>query len=80
MKVSMDGLRTQAINAYNELTDALNDNMFNGTTPIRYTNIQSSMRVLRECLSTLAHSYQEGKEGWQPMTSVKFHKLEEANS
>jgi hypothetical protein len=71
MEVSMDGLRNQLLRNYNSLTGKLNKNIKDKSWEPHITidvdSIQKEMDVLRDCIVTLAFTYQEGEGGWKEM-------------
>jgi hypothetical protein len=71
MEVSMDGLRNQLLRNYNSLAGKLNKNIKDKSWEPHITidvdSIQKEMDVLRDCIVTLAFTYQEGEGGWKEM-------------
>ena len=71
MEVSMDGLRNQLLRNYNSLAGKLNNNIKDKSWEPHITidvdSIQKEMDVLRDCIVTLAFTYQEGEGGWKEM-------------
>jgi hypothetical protein len=71
MEVSMDGLRNQLLRNYNSLAGKLNKNIKSKSWEPHITidvdSIQKEMDVLRDCIVTLAFTYQEGEGGWKEM-------------
>jgi hypothetical protein len=71
MEVSMDGLRNQLLRNYNSLAGKLNNNIKSKSWEPHITidvdSIQKEMDVLRDCIVTLAFTYQEGEGGWKEM-------------
>jgi hypothetical protein len=71
MDVSMDGLRRQLLRNYNSLAKKLNNNIkdksWDPHVTIDVDSIQKEMDVLRDCIVTLAFTYQEGEGGWKEM-------------
>lgn len=71
MEVSMDGLRRRLVADYNSLTRKLNrsikDKSFDPHIIISTDEIQNEMENIRNCIVTLAFTYQEGKNGWKEM-------------
>jgi len=76
MTVSMDGLRRNAINSYNNIIAALKKAQDDdGQIIIHPTDIEEDFDDLRECLVFLACSYQEGSDGWEAMKNPKIDSL-----
>lgn len=75
MNVSMDGLRRQGLAAYNSLIETLNYSLKNGIIQVDKSSIESELETLRNVLGTLAASYQEGKDGWEPIEDYYIDSL-----
>lgn len=71
MDVSMDGLRKHLILNYNSLVKKLNssikDKSFDPNIIIDPDSIQKELDGLKNCIVTLAFTYQEGEGGWKEM-------------
>ena len=71
MEVSMDGLRRQLLRNYNSLAEKLNKNIkdksWDSHVSIDVDSIQKEMDGLRDCIVTLAFTYQDGEGGWKEM-------------
>jgi hypothetical protein len=71
MDVSMDGLRRQLLRNYNSLAKKLNNNIkdksWDPHVTIDVYSIQKEMDGLRNCIVTLAFTYQDGEGGWKEM-------------
>jgi hypothetical protein len=71
MEVSMDGLRKQLLRNYNSLAEKLNKNIkdksWDSHVSIDVDSIQKEMDGLRDCIVTLAFTYQDGEGGWKEM-------------
>jgi len=71
MDVSMDGLRRQLLRNYNSLAKKLNNNIkdksWDPHVTIDVDSIQKEMDGLRNCIVTLAFTYQDGEGGWKEM-------------
>jgi hypothetical protein len=71
MEVSMDGLRRQLLRNYNSLAKKLNNNIkdksWDPHVTIDVDSIQKEMDGLRNCIVTLAFTYQDGEGGWKEM-------------
>jgi hypothetical protein len=71
MQVSMDGLRRQLLWNYNSLAEKLNKNIKDKSwephIAIDVDSIQKEMDGLRDCIVTLAFTYQDGESGWKEM-------------
>ena len=71
MEVSMDGLRRQLLMNYNSLAKKLNNNIkdkfWDSHVTIDVDSIQKEMDGLRDCIVTLAFTYQDGEGGWKEM-------------
>ena len=75
MKVSMDGLRRNAIRAYNKLCYEIKHNIKQDEGPIEQQQIEECMEDLRNVLVTLACSYQQGEDGWKEMEDFEIDSL-----
>jgi hypothetical protein len=71
MEVSMDGLRRHLLMNYNSLAKKLNNNIkdksWDSHVVIDVDSIQKEMDGLRDCIVTLAFTYQDGEGGWKEM-------------
>lgn len=71
MEVSMDGLRKQLLYNYNSLVRKLNSNIrdkpWDSHVIVETDSIQREMDNIRDCIITLAFTYQEGEGGWKEM-------------
>jgi len=67
----MDGLRRQLLRNYNSLAEKLNKNIkdksWDSHVSIDVDSIQKEMDGLRDCIVTLAFTYQDGEGGWKEM-------------
>ncbi len=67
----MDGLRRQLLRNYNSLAKKLNNNIkdksWDPHVTIDVYSIQKEMDGLRNCIVTLAFTYQDGEGGWKEM-------------
>ena len=67
----MDGLRRQMVFYYNSLVEKLNskiqDKSWDPTIIVCPEAIQKELDGLHSCIVTLAFTYMEGKDGWEPM-------------
>lgn len=80
MKVSMDGLRKTAINAYNHLCYELKQNVKDNSGPVEIDRLEECMEEIRNVLVTLACSRQSGDDGWEEMEDFEIDSIiEEEN-
>ncbi len=77
MEVSMDGLRTVAVRAYNKLVVAIRENIKKNEGAIEEEDVEEALDDLRMTLGTLAYSYQEGEDGWKSLDHLKLESLNE---
>jgi hypothetical protein len=71
MDVSMNGLRNQLLRNYNSLVTKLNSNIkdksWDPHVIVEVDSIQRELDTIRDCIVTLAFTYQEGEGGWKEM-------------
>lgn len=71
MEVSMNGLRNQLLSNYNSLVSVLNssikDESWDPHVIVDVDRIQRQLDTIRDCIVTLAFTYQEGEGGWESM-------------
>ena len=71
MEVSMNGLRNQLLANYNSLVKVLNssikDESWDPHVIVDVDRIQRQLDTIRDCIVTLAFTYQEGEGGWDEM-------------
>lgn len=71
MDVSMNGLRNQLLKNYNSLVTKLNSNIkdksWDPHVIVEVDSIQRELDTIRDCIVTLAFTYQEGEGGWKEM-------------
>jgi len=71
MEVSMNGLRNQLLRNYNSLVTKLNSNIKDKSWDphiiVEVDSIQRELDTIRDCIVTLAFTYQEGEGGWKEM-------------
>lgn len=76
MTVSMDGLRNNAISAYNNLIGMLRKNRnIHNSIEVEQEDIEEALEDLRETLVFLACSYQEGEDGWKAFINPKIDSI-----
>lgn len=75
MTVSMDGLRRNAINAYNKLIKEIKINIEANEGAIEQFRIEEPLEDLRNILVTLACSYQEGPDGFAELENYEIDSI-----
>ena len=67
----MNGLRNQLLKNYNSLVTKLNSNIkdksWDPHVIVEVDSIQRELDTIRDCIVTLAFTYQEGEGGWKEM-------------
>lgn len=83
MDVSMDGLRWQLLESYNSLTKKLNNNIkdksWNPEIIINPDEIQNEMRMIRNCVITLAYMYDPREDGFKQLENPTFEEFNPDN-
>lgn len=75
MEVSMDGLRRNAIRAFNGLVKEIKYNIKKGEGHIEEYDVDEYIEDLRNVLVTLCCSYQEGEGGWKELENFEIESL-----
>jgi hypothetical protein len=75
MKVSMDGLRLQLLNSYNQLTRKLNNHINDDEVVIEASYIQNEMENIRSCIVTLAFMFDKSEGGFDILSDPHFEEF-----